>query len=218
MKKSRKRNTVKTAKKGSTFAVIDVGGADTPWAVARVEAPPPKRKRTAPDWAPRLLKALALTGNITEACKLAKIGRLTFYRRRDIDKAFADAAADAMEVACDALEAEAKRRAYEGVEEPIFYRGQECGTIRKYSDTLLIFLLNGHRPWRFKQTHKHELSGPDGKPVQLQYEDLTDEQRVQRILAFLTLKRIERTDADGRPGLDAVCGEPAGARLPEPGG
>ena len=44
---------------------------------------------------------------------------------------------------CDALEAEARRRAVEGVRKPVFYQGVICGWVGEYSDTLLIFLLKG---------------------------------------------------------------------------
>ena len=33
-----------------------------------------------------------------------------------------------------------------GVEQPVFYRGEIAGTVRKYSDVLLIFLLKVTRP------------------------------------------------------------------------
>lgn len=39
------------------------------------------------------------------------------------------------------LELEVRRRALEGVEEPVFYRGEQCGTKRVYSDRLLELLL-----------------------------------------------------------------------------
>ena len=48
---------------------------------------------------------------------------------------------DAIEDATDALELEARRRAFSGVEDPVYYKGQVVGGVRKYSDVLLIFLL-----------------------------------------------------------------------------
>jgi len=49
------------------------------------------------------------------------------------------------------LEDEAIRRAREGYDEPVFYQGQMTGTIRKYSDTLLIFLLKGAMPAKYRE-------------------------------------------------------------------
>lgn len=57
----------------------------------------------------------------------------------------------AEESVADMLEREAIRRAAEGVEEPVWHQGQMVGSVRKFSDTLLIFLLKGHRPEKFKE-------------------------------------------------------------------
>lgn len=58
---------------------------------------------------------------------------------------------EAHEDACEALETEARRRAVDGVEEPVFYKGAECGKVRKYSDTLLIFLMKGAMPTKYRE-------------------------------------------------------------------
>lgn len=95
------------------------------------------------------LAAYAETGNITAAAKLSKVARKTHYRWLD-DQAYSADFADAHEQACDALEAEARRRAHDGVDEPVFYKGSVCGAVRRYSDTLLIFLLKGAMPEKYK--------------------------------------------------------------------
>ena len=49
------------------------------------------------------------------------------------------------------LEAEAYRRAVEGWVEPVgWYKGKAGGTVRRYSDTLLIFTLKGLLPDRYR--------------------------------------------------------------------
>ena len=71
---------------------------------------------------------------------------------------------EASEDAADSLEAEARRRAVEGVEEPVgWYKGQAGGVVRKYSDTLLIFLLKGRRPELYRERFEH--SGPSDEPT-----------------------------------------------------
>ena len=71
----------------------------------------------------------------------------------------------AREGAADTLEAEARRRAIEGVEEPVFHKGEQVGTLRKYSDVLLIFLLKGARPERYRDNYQRAGTGPpDGTP------------------------------------------------------
>jgi hypothetical protein len=37
----------------------------------------------------------------------------------------------------------------------VFYQGQQFATVRKYSDTLLIFLLKGRKPERYRERVEH---------------------------------------------------------------
>lgn len=107
------------------------------------------------DWTVDFIAALRVNGNILRSCEAAQIGRTTFYEKRREDAAFDQAVKVALEEAGDVLEAEAWRRAVEGVDEPVFgslggYQGSgQIGTARKYSDTLLIFLLKGIKPDKF---------------------------------------------------------------------
>ncbi len=57
------------------------------------------------------------------------------------------------------LNAEAFRRALEGVEEPVFWQGHELGWIRKSSDTLLIFTTKGAMPERYRENVNLKLNG-----------------------------------------------------------
>ena len=104
--------------------------------------------------------ALATSGgNVSRACEAIEITRMTAYRWRQEDQDFAASWDEAKAIGLDALEDEVLRRAYEGVAEPVFYQGDECGTIRKYSDTLAIFLLKGGKPEKYADRSKTELSG-----------------------------------------------------------
>ncbi len=98
-----------------------------------------------------MLTALAKTGNVTSAAKAAKIDRDTHYEWLKTDADYAIAVDAAMEQAADLLEAEARRRAETGVLEPVYQSGEKVGTIRRYSDTLLIFLLKGARPEKYRE-------------------------------------------------------------------
>jgi hypothetical protein len=90
-------------------------------------------------------------GNVSRACAAIHLTRTRVYEWRAADPLFAIAWDEAVEFGTDDLEEEARRRALEGVDEPVFYQGEECGVIRKYSDTLLIFLLKGRRPDRYRE-------------------------------------------------------------------
>ena len=87
------------------------------------------------------LDALAETGMVRAAAARAGIPRGALYRRRSADAAFAAAWADALDASLDGLRDEAVRRAFEGEEQPVWYRGAVVGSVRQYSDALLIYLL-----------------------------------------------------------------------------
>jgi hypothetical protein len=56
----------------------------------------------------------------------------------------------------DHIRGEAKRRAIDGWEEPLFWKGQPTGhTIRKKSDRMLELLLKAHCP-EFRDTIEHK--------------------------------------------------------------
>lgn len=59
-------------------------------------------------------------------------------------------------------------RAVEGVLEPVYQRGEQVGTVRRYRDTLLIFLLKGNQASKFAD--RREVTGKDGGPVQVRQE------------------------------------------------
>lgn len=111
------------------------------------------------------LSELANRANVSASAAAAGVDRATAYRWRDADPVFAAAWDSAVDVAVDSLEAEAWRRAHEGWDEPVFQRGEEVGVVRRYSDTLMVTLLKGHRPERYKDRTSTELSGPGGTPL-----------------------------------------------------
>ena len=103
--------------------------------------------------------ALAMTCRVDKACEQAGIARQTAYNRRSADADFANRWGEAKRIGAEALEDEAMRRAAEGVDEPVFHQGAQVGTIRKYSDTLAIFLLKGAMPDKYRDNAKLELAG-----------------------------------------------------------
>lgn len=115
----------------------------------------------------KFLTHLALSGNISEAGRVAEVQRGTLYKWKDTDPEFCGRWEDALEEAADCLEAEARRRAVDGYDEPITYGGKvvcnpETGhplIRKKYSDGLMAFLLKAHRPARFKAAEGAAVSG-----------------------------------------------------------
>jgi hypothetical protein len=138
--------------------------------------------------------ALAETCNVGKACTAVGVSRYTAYKWRKDMPDFAEAWDDAMKAGLLALEDEAHRRAFEGVEDPLTHQGQftylwrdkldedgevmrddngmplrepvldangeqKVAAVRKYSDTLAIFLLKAHNPDKYRENSKVELSG-----------------------------------------------------------
>lgn len=128
---------------------------------------------TRPIWCDPFLVALAVTGNVTEAAKAAGVGRRTANDYRNNDAAFALDWKDAVDEASDLLEQEMHRRAVVGVDEPVYGRQYavteagrsyqisdgQVGTIRRYSDTLLIFALKGSKPSKYRDNSQVEQTG-----------------------------------------------------------
>ena len=154
--------------------------------MARKKGPPKGRtnrtpkKTTAPDWAGPFLHALRGSSNIRAACEASGVGRRTVYDRRDSDPEFARAMAEALEDATDLLEGEARRRAYEGVERPVYGSGGagagtvEVGTVREYSDSLMMFLLKAHRPEKFRE--RYEVRHQGEVKVTVSAEEMSDDE------------------------------------------
>ena len=91
------------------------------------------------------------TGNVCLACVAAKVARSSHYRWLDESAVYREAFESAREDAADTLEAEAYRRAVERVEKLTgWYKGVAGGSVLEYSDNLLMFLLKGIRPDKFK--------------------------------------------------------------------
>ena len=87
--------------------------------------------------------------NITAVCKLVGIDPSNISRARQNDPEFDKRVLEAREFGYDMVEEEARRRAVDGVLEPVFYKGEEIGNIRRYSDQLLSQLLKAYKPKKF---------------------------------------------------------------------
>jgi hypothetical protein len=105
---------------------------------------------------------------------LAGTSRTRVYELRKVDEDFRTAWDEAENNASDKLEAEAWRRAVDGVQEPLVSAGKiirdDDGNpiaIRRYSDAMLTLLLKARRPEKFRERSSVEMSGPGGKPIEV---------------------------------------------------
>lgn len=101
-------------------------------------------------------------GNISAACEDSGVTRSVVYGMEQEDPQFAQAFREAQRHGLEVLEDEARRRAFAGTSKPVFYQGVECGVVREYSDTLMIFLLKGGMPDKYAERQKTDLSSSDG--------------------------------------------------------
>jgi hypothetical protein len=93
-------------------------------------------------WTPgakaRFLEHLALKGNVRAACAHVGLSAEAAYRLRRRDPLFARGWDAALVLAHDHGEQVLAARAIDGVEEPVYYRGEQIGTRRKYDTRLLL--------------------------------------------------------------------------------
>jgi len=116
----------------------------------------------------KFLAYLAKYGFVARAAKAAGVGRSWMFELRARDPKFAAAWDAALAEYTEDLEAEADRRAYTGTLKPVFQGGKRVGVVREFSDTLLIFRLKALKPEVYQDRARHEVTGKDGQPVQVE--------------------------------------------------
>ena len=148
----RRRNPLRLGPSAKNTPVSSTGRVKQKIALLTTDLP--AQKLTPID---HFLIALAQTGNASVACRASMVPRRQVNVMRQTDPEFAFAFQEAMDEAADMLEAEAWRRALEGVAEPFIRSGKpvfdpttgEAITVRRYSDALLMLLLRGSKPAKY---------------------------------------------------------------------
>ena len=133
---------------------------------------------------PTFIAELCACGSVTAAARIACIDRSWAYKHATKDPEFAVAFAEAKSLGDLALEDEARRRALHGWDEPVIHQGRpQYGfdditgekvaiTIRKHSDVLLIFLLKGAFPEKYKDRTAVDIAGSITTDLGLDFEQL----------------------------------------------
>lgn len=105
------------------------------------------------------LEEFAKHGNVRKSAESVGLTRRMVYFWKEKDPQFlADFAVAEIE-ATESLEAEAHRRGVEGWDEPVYQQGARIGDIRRFSDTLLIFLLKGRAPQKYRDRYDVTTTG-----------------------------------------------------------
>ena len=168
------------------------------------EVTTPRARVRAREWKPKFLTALRVTGSVTAAAEYSGIHRRSVYKARDRSKTFAESWDEALNQAKYALETEARRRAIDGADKPIFYKGVQVATIKEYSDRLLEVLLKAHMPEKYRERFEH--TGADGGPIRV---DQTIHTPDAETWAEIMRIREELGGEDGESSVGEVAGEGA---------
>lgn len=153
------------------------------------------------------LAAFGLNGNITAAARAVDHDRDVHYRwlaEDDEDGTYARRFQAAREEFADRLEAEARRRAIDGVEEYVVSAGKlvvddegKPLVQRRYSDQLLVRLLEAKRPDEYRPRQQVEHSGPGGGPIRSEVKGDVSPEFVADVLRRLG-------EADGGPPAEGA--------------
>ena len=114
-------------------------------------------------WVAPFIAELRQHGLLNTAARVAGVTPRRVAKLREESAEFDYLVTDALEEAADVLEAEARRRAVEGVEKTIYYQGAEVGTETVYSDSLLTTLLKAKRADEFAE--RKQITGAGGAPL-----------------------------------------------------
>jgi hypothetical protein len=167
----------------------------------------------------QFLEAFAVSCSIQKAARYANVHRQTHYDWLAKDPSYPARFREAQERAGRTLEDEAVRRAKDGIEKPVLYKGRQVYVDgeplyeHQHSDTLLMFLLRAYDREKFgdRQVIELKLEDWDGDLSKL------SEQSARRLL-----QQIEEKIAAAEAKENALAQLPAGhvidgesARVPE---
>ncbi len=127
--------------------------------------------KTLPEQYEVFFARLAEFANVSKACVAANLSRDHVYDVRRANKEFARRWDEAFDIGYDAMEEEAQRRAYEGVDKPIYKNGFLVDVVKETSDSLMMFLLKGRRRRVFGDKQEINVNRSDAP-----YAKMTDEE------------------------------------------
>lgn len=109
----------------------------------------------------KFLEKLRAGYSVTSACQAIGITTRQAYVHRNAYTDFAEQWDDAVDEGADRLEDVAVNRAIEGVARPIYQQGIKVGTETVYNENLLMFLLKGKKPEKYRERHDLTSGGTD---------------------------------------------------------
>jgi hypothetical protein len=140
---------------------------------------PAHAKRTEENDA-KFFTALTNAHSVRAACAAAGYKRQVVYRWRRKDTEFDARWRQATLMGGDILEEEADRRGRDGYDQPVYFRGKEVGTKRKYSDGLLHARLKAVLPERYREHGTMPADQP--RPINVQLRDFALEFFIENLV------------------------------------
>jgi hypothetical protein len=119
-------------------------------------------------WEPALMSALAVDPRISKAAKAAGVDVSYVYQLMRKDDTFKAAVEDARLSGIQAVEDLAMQHILEGIEEPVFYRDRQVGSVRKYPERLTAKVLDAYFP-RYRQASQGSAGGPTSVVINVTY-------------------------------------------------
>jgi hypothetical protein len=126
----------------------------------------------------RVLEEFVRCGALGPACLAASVTYYGhFYWLRN-DEDYYAAFAEARELVSDKMEAEAYRRAVDGIDRVVYSQGKVVGSQREYSDNLLTLLLKANRPEKYKDRVSVTEESVDAEIARLREENARRQQAI----------------------------------------
>lgn len=101
-------------------------------------------------WGPvarkRFLEKLAETGRMAHSARYARVSPSTVSNARREEEGFEQQVQDALSLYRDWLESRVEDVGMNGWEEPVYYKGELCGKVRRFSATLMLAHARRHIP------------------------------------------------------------------------
>ena len=113
-------------------------------------------------WQRTYLAALRLKGNVSLACRAARVSAMTISRTRDENEFFSSLCEDALKFNDDLVEGRAYQLGVEGYLEPVFQGGICVGQKRVFSERLLEIMLKSRKPNKFDTGKKLNITTSGG--------------------------------------------------------
>ncbi len=135
----------------------------------KVKRLPRSSKTGKTGWQDVFIASIEKDPSVKHASLKAKVTKSTIYEERDKDPKFAQRWAEAAQAGVDELEASVFVRAKNGISRGVWRtvkgKAVKVETVYEYSDALAMFMLRAHKPGRYRETIRSEVTGAEGGPV-----------------------------------------------------